>query len=47
VNAHTAKLISRFASRANQKRRVIKREWNTLSAKEKAARRVKMKAGIE
>jgi len=47
VNARTAKLISRFASRTTQKARTLKREWQTLSRKAKTERRAKMKAAVD
>ncbi len=47
MNARTAKLISRYASRTSQKSRAVKHEWNGLSRKEKARRRRAMKAAVE
>ncbi len=47
MNARTAKLISRYASRTNQKPRAVKREWLSLSRNQKTERRVKMKAAVE
>lgn len=47
MNARTAKLLSRYASRTNQKPRALKREWQILSRKEKAARRRTMKSAVE
>jgi hypothetical protein len=47
MNERTAKLITRFASRTNQKPRLVKREWKNLSAKERAKRRAEMKAAVE
>ena len=47
MNARTAKLISRYASRTNQKDRAVKREWNALSRREKTTRRRTMKAAVE
>jgi len=47
MNAHTAKLITRYASRTNQKPRAVKREWLTLSRKEKTERRAKMKGAVQ
>ncbi|HEV8306833.1 MAG TPA: hypothetical protein VGW35_04140 [Methylomirabilota bacterium] len=46
MNARTAKLISRYASRISAKPRALKREWNELSRKEKARRRPRMKAAL-
>jgi hypothetical protein len=47
VNSRTAKLISRFASRTNQKPRLVKREWKALPRKERAARRAEMKTATK
>jgi hypothetical protein len=47
MNAKTAKLIARYASRTNQKPRAVKRDWNALSRKEKTGRRTAMKAAVE
>ena len=47
MNEKTAKLISRFASRTNQKPRQVKREWGSLSAKERAKRRAEMRAAVQ
>ena len=46
MNAHTAKLISRYASKAGERPRKVKQEWNALSRQEKARRRAKMKAAV-
>jgi len=47
MNARTAKLISRYASRTSQKSRAVKREWNALSRQEKTRRRRTMKAAVQ
>jgi hypothetical protein len=47
MNERTAKLISRFASRTNQKPSQVKREWKSLTAKERAQRRAEMKAAVK
>ncbi|HSD67106.1 MAG TPA: hypothetical protein VLF95_10420 [Vicinamibacteria bacterium] len=47
MNARTAKLISRYASRTGQKSRAVKHDWNALSRKEKGRRRRTMKAAVE
>ncbi len=47
MNNRTAKLISRFASRTNQKPRLVKREWKALSRKERTARRAEMKSAVQ
>jgi hypothetical protein len=47
MNAKTAKLISRYASRTSQKEKAVKREWKDLSRTEKAARRRAMKTAIQ
>jgi hypothetical protein len=46
MNARTAKLISRYASRTNQKDRALKRDWNALNRREKTRRRRSMKAAV-
>jgi hypothetical protein len=47
MNNRTAKLISRFASRTNQKPRLVKREWKALPRTERSARRAEMKAAVK
>jgi hypothetical protein len=47
MNAKTAKLISRYASRTNQKEKAVKREWNDLSRTDKAERRRTMKTAVD
>ena len=47
MNERTAKLIARFASRTNQKPRLVKREWKNMTRKERATRRAEMKAAVE
>lgn len=42
MNERTAKLINAYATRNGQKGRDLKREWNRLSAKERAVLRRKM-----
>jgi hypothetical protein len=46
MNARTAKLLTRYASRTQAKPRALKREWQSLSHQEKTRRRVKMKAAL-
>jgi hypothetical protein len=47
MNNRTAKLISRFASRTNQKPRLVKREWKDLPRTGRSDRRAEMKAAIK
>jgi hypothetical protein len=47
MTAKTAKLISRYASRTNQKEKAVKREWKGLPRTAKAERRRAMKAATQ
>lgn len=46
MNARTAKLLTRYASRVGEKPRAVKREWHSFTRLEKGKRRVKMKAAV-
>jgi hypothetical protein len=47
MNQRTAKLLARYASRTGTKPRGLKREWQSLSRRDKTARRRTMKSAVD